>query len=159
MRLKNEQDLLGQINEEEDLALMRGYEDDAAASRPGPVDDDDKEEEEDDDDERGQKAQGDQEDDEDDEVLLDMMDDIDDDAMYAAMVRRRGSEEEDRPGSFGGLRPGFLRDATPKARPPPPVVVGDVRERTTQAVGAEHQATEAGVAKKPVSRFKMSLNR
>ena len=92
-------------------------------------------------------------------MLLDMMDDIDDDAMYAAMVRRRGSEEEDRPGSFGGLRPGFLRDATPKARPPPPVVVGDVRERTTQAVGAEHQATEAGVAKKPVSRFKMSLNR
>jgi hypothetical protein len=93
------------------------------------------------------------------------MDGIDDELMYAAM-RRRGSEEADRAGTLSGLKPGFLKGATPKSRPPPPVVVGDVRERHTTPAGAPAPATQGETEKpvsererKPVSRFKMSLHR
>ena len=152
LQLKNEQgeDLLGPVKEEEDLVLMREarmY--NAVVSKAVPVDD---------------RGQGDEEDEEDeeDELLLDIMDDIDDEAMYAAM-RRQVPEEEDRPGNFGGFKPGFLKDTTSTARPPAPVVIGDVCERQTQLAGtllpAAGREAEKAVHKKPESRFKMSLNR
>ena len=138
--------LLGAVPEEEDLALMRAAgEDNAAVSTTSVVN-------------RGQK-------DGEDELLLDLMDGIDDELMYAAM-RRRGPEEADRAGTLSGLKPGFLKGATPKSRPPPPVVVGDVRERHTTPAGAPTPATQGEAEKpvsererKPVSRFKMSLHR
>ena len=147
--------VLGPVPEEEDLALMRAAgEDNAAVSTTSVVN-------------RGQKDGEDEEDEEDgeDELLLDLMDGIDDELMYAAM-RRRGPEEADRAGTLSGLKPGFLKGATPKSRPPPPVVVGDVRERHTTPAGAPAPATQGEAEKpvsererKPVSRFKMSLHR
>ncbi len=156
--LKNEEgeDLLGPIRLEEDLALMRmAGEDNAAVSTAGMVDD------------RGQEGEKDEKDDadEDEDLLLDLMADIDDESMYAAMkMRQRGPEEEVRPGNFGGLKPGFLKGATPKARPPPPVVIGDVRERQTRpargpALATTGEAEKPVSEKKPVSRFKLSLHR
>ena len=144
--------VLGPVPEEEDLALMRAAgEDNAAVSTTSVVN-------------RGQKDGEDGEDGED-ELLLDLMDGIDDELMYAAM-RRRGPEEADRAGTLSGLKPGFLKGATPKSRPPPPVVVGDVRERHTTPAGAPTPATQGETEKpvsererKPVSRFKMSLHR
>lgn len=138
--------VLGPVPEEEDLALMRAAgEDNAGVSTTSVVN-------------RGQK-------DGEDELLLDLMDGIDDESMYAAM-RRRGPEEADRAGTLSGLKPGFLKGTTPKSRPPPPVVVGDVRERHTTPAGAPASATQGEAEKpvsererKPVSRFKMSLHR
>ncbi len=156
--------VLGPVPEEEDLALMRAAgEDNAAVSTTSVVNRGQKDGEDGEDEEDGED--GEDEEDEEDELLLDLMDGIDDELMYAAM-RRRGPEEADRAGTLGGLKPGFLKGATPKSRPPPPVVVGDVRERHTTPAGAPAPATQGEAEKpvfererKPVSRFKMSLHR
>jgi hypothetical protein len=105
------------------------------------------------------------------------MEEIDDEAMYAVMAAR--SPEGTRDGrAFGGLKKGFL-DGSPGDRadrtdcsagkaedtreqgPPSsmPPVIGDVHERHGADSGARAAEPAQSATTRPVSKFKLSLQR